>query len=191
MNLLQIFSAVGFVVSAAALTQPAQADSDGHYCATASYLAWETRGFRGDGTHQLHVIPLAAPTVRWHVELPDFQLHGLQCGDSSVQIYAFTDAHRIDIEAHSASYVGAEQPTEIDSLRERWLPRRFGDTPELSLRGAPPGTELSLVTDLARRKFAESSEFTTLVRLIQTDKQRRLIDSQVIFAEAIAEAIAD
>jgi hypothetical protein len=45
------------------------------------------------------------------------------------------------------------------------------------------------VTDLGAHDYAAGTEYTTLVRLVRLDPEGRLIDSQVIFAEAIAETI--
>jgi hypothetical protein len=72
----------------AALAMPALADSDGYFCTTSAYLAYETR-FPSSSPHQLHVVSLEPPLSeqsRRSVDLPDFQVHGLLCFDSEVLV---------------------------------------------------------------------------------------------------------
>ena len=45
------------------------------------------------------------------------------------------------------------------------------------------------MTDLGTHTYAAGTEYTTLVRLVRLDPGRRLIDTQVIFAEATVETI--
>ena len=71
----------------------AMADSDGYYCTGPGYLAYQF-GFAAPpvGLHRLHIIRFGgaagvqAPIV---FDLPQFQVHGIRCGDRSVRLAAY------------------------------------------------------------------------------------------------------
>jgi hypothetical protein len=166
------------------------ADSDGYYCAGDGYLAWETRGFKSDGQHQLFVITVHGDHglgPRIAIALPDFQLHGMRCQPSTITMYGFRSAHHIELDAGGAHYIGSSVADDHPAARERYVPRRFGDTPELALHSVGKTVQFALLTTLNAIKFTRGTEFTTLARLVVMDSERNLIDSQAIFAEAVAE----
>jgi hypothetical protein len=75
----------------------AHADSDGYYCIGPSYLAYQF-AMASVAPHLLYVIRtngpegIPEPAV---LELPQFQVHGMRCGDRSIDVAAFTAAYRV------------------------------------------------------------------------------------------------
>jgi hypothetical protein len=79
----------------------AQADSDGHYCVGANYLAYELR-FAQPGVHTL-VVLRAGPSHSMDevkVALPDFQVHGMRCTAEAVELAAWDGVHALDLSAN-------------------------------------------------------------------------------------------
>ena len=96
----------------AALAMPALADSDGYFCTTSTYLAYETR-FPSSSPHQLHVVSLKPPLSeqsRRSVDLPEFQVHGLLCSDSEVLVLGWDSLFTVTV-----------APTEALGLRSEKL----------------------------------------------------------------------
>ncbi len=179
-----------FASSAMLLASGAGADSDGYYCAGPGYIAWETRGFHTDRVHRLHLITLDGASgsgPRQVLELPDFELHGLRCEAQSIDIYAYDSLHAIALVDGRLRYLDARTADDLAPKRDRYVARRFGDTPELTLKAHGNDTRFVLLTDLQRRKFTAGIEYITVARLVRLDLQQRLLDSQMIFAEAVAE----
>ena len=84
----------------AALAMPAVADSDGDFCTTSTYLAYETR-LLGSAPHQLHVVSLESPLSeksKRSVDLPDFQVHGLLCSDFEVLVLGWDSLFTVTVE---------------------------------------------------------------------------------------------
>lgn len=83
-----------------ALTSPARADSDGYYCVGPDYMAYEFSFSRGSSRHELTIIalsdglPLGEPTK---ISLPAFQVHGMRCGVTAVELKGRRAIHRVDI----------------------------------------------------------------------------------------------
>ena len=74
-----------------------QADSDGSYCAGASYLAYELR--EPNDRHTLHIVNAQTATS---VELPDFQVHRMRCGSSSVDLAGWHAIYTVDFSSQPA-----------------------------------------------------------------------------------------
>jgi hypothetical protein len=89
---------VGLVLSAFS-AGTAYADDDGYYCVGRGYLAYQF-GKRGPSPkpHRLSVIRFSgtsgieSPAV---LDLPQFQVHGMQCGDAWIDVAAFTGIYHV------------------------------------------------------------------------------------------------
>lgn len=80
----------------------AYADSDGYYCIGAGYLAYQF-GFAAPSMrpHRLHVMPVGGPGVIAEpvvLELPQFQVHGMQCGQRGIQLVAFDAVYTVALD---------------------------------------------------------------------------------------------
>ena len=99
MKLLGVLLLVVWAVSA-------RADSDGYYCHTGDYLAYETQWGDGfeypSGEHRLHVVVFDRDfPVTASIGLPGFQTHGMLCGASGVVLLGWLDTHRVDLSSES------------------------------------------------------------------------------------------
>ena len=78
------------------------ADSDGHYCIGRGYLAYQF-GFAAPSTrpHRLAVVRfrgasgIQSPAV---LDLPQFQVHGMQCGEGWIDVAAFTGIYHVTLD---------------------------------------------------------------------------------------------
>jgi hypothetical protein len=114
MTFLRVRLAAALVAAAAA----AAADSDGYYCATPAYLAYELRGFTSgpDGRlspgHHLVLVAVDPEGVREPatIALPDFQVHGMRCGDKRVELSGWDSVHVVELGERLAMTLGPVTP---------------------------------------------------------------------------------
>lgn len=91
----------------------AYADSDGYYCAGPGYLAYQF-GFAAPpvGPHRLHIVRfggasgIEAPVV---LDLPQFQVHGISCGERSIRLAAYDAIYTVQLDEMN-------QPVRYDSV---------------------------------------------------------------------------
>jgi hypothetical protein len=83
----------------------AYADSDGYYCVGAGYIAYQFgMAPLPVAPHRLYVLRtgttsgIAEPAA---IELPQFQVHGLRCGDGWVEVAAFTAIYRVTLDVNT------------------------------------------------------------------------------------------
>src|SRR6266550_4753478 len=105
----------GFVLALAFLStaRSVQADRDGYYCTGPSYIAFELSPRHPTPTHVLYVVSLrdsggiAPPTT---LELPRFQVHGMRCGASSVQLLGWDSLYTVNLNGPRPSVVTQVAP---------------------------------------------------------------------------------
>jgi hypothetical protein len=75
------------------LVLPAHADTDGSYCTTKGYIAYELRSFHTPGLHAPHVLRVVRFDHGIHqageVAMQDFQVHELKCEADRVEIAGY------------------------------------------------------------------------------------------------------
>ncbi len=93
------------------------ADSDGYYCTTATYLAYELRFTSGPdhqppNGHTLFIVGLgdARSLQPIAVRLPDFQVHGMRCADTAVELAGWDMVYIVDVGQDERSKVPTELP---------------------------------------------------------------------------------
>ncbi len=94
----------GFVLALAFLStaRSVHADRDGYYCTGPSYIAFELSPRHPTPAHVLYVVSLrdsggiAPPTT---LELPRFQVHGMRCNASSVQLLSWDSLYTVNLGA--------------------------------------------------------------------------------------------
>lgn len=96
-----------FLLAVAVIVGPlgvgvAYADSDGYYCVGPGYLAYQFgMAPLPIAPHRLHVLSTRAgsgisePAM---IELPQFQVHGLRCGDGRIEVASFTAVYRVTLD---------------------------------------------------------------------------------------------
>jgi hypothetical protein len=101
---------IGIACVLALVPGPLRADSDGYFCATTRYLAYDF-GLSGYGAHELRVVSLTTPLGKdpmRTIRLPDFQVHGLICKQSEVLILGWDHLY-------TASLLPAPRPPGLHS----------------------------------------------------------------------------
>jgi hypothetical protein len=119
------------------------ADSDGYYCVGPTYLAYEFSFSDSIPGHNLFIIPLSddQPDIRpVRVQLDDFQVHGMMCGDSTVQVLGWNVLYRVGILGSEARVLEAAELETPGSTpvgfqkQEANLGAYFGDSMRQELR---------------------------------------------------------
>ncbi len=93
------------------------ADSDGYYCTTATYLAYELQFTSGPerqppNGHTLFIVRLghAGSTQPIAVRLPEFQIHGMRCTDTAVELAGWDKVFIVDVGQDEQPKVRAKLP---------------------------------------------------------------------------------
>ena len=173
----------------------AYADSDGYYCTGHGYLAYQFgMAPLPVAPHRLFVLrigPTTGISEPVAIELPQFQVHGLRCGDGWVDVAAFTAIYRVTLD-------GTTRPMryEIRPLAEgQRVPQEF--YPQLNLgtlsRAAhdlkPQRVSLGMKADGGQYFLEMTAQLipsdrcrTTLTsRVVETDRNGREIRERVLF----------
>lgn len=95
---------VALVVLGACMPGVAYADSDGYYCTGRGYLAYQFgMAPKPVAPHRLYVIStrgpqgIPEPAV---LELPQFQVHGMLCGEGWIDVASFTAVYRVTLDTN-------------------------------------------------------------------------------------------
>jgi hypothetical protein len=151
----------------------ALADSDGYYCVGKGYLAFETRWSQASNAHTLTVIRVSrsggiqrlAP-----IPLDDFQVHGITCRDTGVDLQGWSRRYSVDLSA-------GETP-KVTSMAAAFDPKAA--LAQLNLgRLARPGVtdipsdgianEFQLVIAQTTRSTRGGTEYFTITQVFQRD----------------------
>jgi hypothetical protein len=101
-NIMKIFLLAVVVMVGPVGVGVAYADSDGYYCVGPGYLAYQFgMAPLPIAPHRLHVLNTRiAPGIPEPatLELPQFQVHGLRCGDGWIEVASFTAVHRVTLD---------------------------------------------------------------------------------------------
>ena len=90
-----IITLLGLVCPATAV-----ADSDGYYCIGPGYIAYETRYATQPSQHQLHVVRFSSRdgiVTMPPIVLEDFQVHGMNCQGTVIELRAWARRYTVDI----------------------------------------------------------------------------------------------
>lgn len=180
-------SRIGIAALIAFTATPLWADSDGYFCATPSYLAYEV-GFSGSASHELRVVslvpPLSQDSLRT-IPLPDFQVHGMHCTEAAVLVLGW-----------DALYTASLRPgSQLPSLSSEKLayggfrPSPFSETertrnlgsvaqPQVIPLGGPK-SNLSLVTEV--KPSSKECELHVVSRLEERDPKGKVRFSLLLY----------
>ena len=176
----------------------AYADSDGYYCIGRGYLAYQF-GFAAPSTgpHRLSVIRFSgasgiqSPAV---LDLPQFQVHGMRCGEGWIDVAAFTNVYRVTLDQNSRP-VGYEVRLSPDGQK---ISQEF-ILSQIHNLGAPGGGRAYLKPVRVRLSARERGgaylleiiakaipplkkcELAMTSRIVETDRNGRKISARIIF----------
>jgi hypothetical protein len=176
----------------------AYADSDGYYCIGRGYLAYQF-GFAAPSTrpHRLSVIRFSgasgihSPEV---LDLPQFQVHGMRCGEGWIDVAAFTNVYRVTLDENSRP-VGYEVRPFPDGQK---IPQEF-ILSQIHNLGASSGGRAYLKPVRVRLSARERGgaylleivakaipplkrcELAITSRIVETDRNGREIGARIIF----------
>ena len=86
------------IVAICGLPLPVRADSDGYFCTARGYVAFETR--LASDNHELHIIRFSTAegiTAMPVVELENFQVHGMRCHASEVEVVGWNRTYTVNL----------------------------------------------------------------------------------------------
>jgi hypothetical protein len=183
-----------------ALVSPrsAYADSDGYYCNGPGYLAYQF-GMAAPPVAEHRLFVLRTNGARGIPEpvafaLPQFQVHGIVCGEDWIEVASLTDVYRVTLDASrrpiryeaSRSFEGQPMPKEfIASQLQNLGPlggRRAVRQPiRISIGQSSSGTEYILEITAKPSEPPRPCEAMMTSRVIETDGGDTPIGERVIF----------
>jgi len=146
-------------IALSALAAPAQADDDGSFCIGSDYIAYELSLSVAPGKreHALYVVSLtdsAGIGRPSRIRLPDFQVHGMRCNRTSVELLGWDSLYTVPVGPTSAAPVAQSAPWANQA--DRRLPQGFTSAGfwvwSPALRAGRPDT-LRLPVEAAARRF--------------------------------------
>jgi hypothetical protein len=171
----------------------AYADSDGYYCVGPGYLAYQFgMAPRSSAPHRLHVLGTRAaagitePVV---LELPQFQVHGLRCGDGWIEVASFTAIYRVmlDKQQRPGRYeikqfaTGQKLPPEFYPQRNLgMLSSARGKTERVSLAVRDGGGQVFLEMSGVDVP-SEKCRVDLKSRVVETDRNGREVRERVLY----------
>ena len=172
------------------------ADSDGYYCAGPNYLAYEMSFSRFTSAHYLFVIRLGDSVgigASDSLLLPEFQVHGMQCGPGSLQLLGWDSLYTVDLVESHLSLTAARAPWASQGSSRQPLTAYPGmnlgawsmaaqsgraDTVLLAIHAAVHRFVLAITvqpdpTNDCRQRI--------LTRVVELDQLARTVDARVLF----------
>lgn len=129
----------------------ALADSDGHFCTSDGYLAYELREWSApEGKHVLRIVRVGGPqgiAAPVTVALADFQVHGMKCSPHDIAISSWDSTYSIAL--------SADAPPEIRAV----MPHRGGEiSRDLPVTDRLTGSRRSFVVGIPASQSANTYE---------------------------------
>lgn len=173
----------------------AYADSDGYYCVGHGYLAYQFgMAPLPVAPHHLYVIRLGAtggiedPIA---LELPQFQVHGLRCGDGWVDVAAFTEIYHVTLDENAKPKRYEVRPfAEGQTVPQEFFPQlNLGTLSRAGQELKPQRVSLGRKNDggqyyleMAGQPIASERCRTDLTsRIVETDRDGREMHARIIF----------
>lgn len=190
-----------FLAVAFAFSVSSRADSDGHFCASRGYVAYELRNGITPGVagHVLRVVRFGAKRgsyIAGEVTLQDFQVHSMTCNENQVEISGWGDIFRkcvIDITRGNIHVVDhAEDPTrKFDASKDGPEPSQFADAQSepLPLESGDPEHKYALLLSGSEKAVKGGLEHHRKAELIQTDRQGAITQRLVLYKGQSLETI--
>jgi hypothetical protein len=192
---MRITSLVALLILGPAGLGVAYADSDGYYCVGRGYLAYQFgMAPQPVAPHRLYVLRVGTSSgipEPVAIELPQFQVHGLHCGEGWVDVAAFTAIYRVTLDETAKPTRYAVRPL----AEGQKTPPDFGPQRNLGMfsRGAedpkPARVSLGMKTDGGQYFLemtghvipSERCRTALTTRVVETDRNGREIRERPIF----------
>jgi hypothetical protein len=157
------------------LPAAAAADSDGYYCAGPGYLAYETSFSWSPGAHLLHIVRFSR--ARGIERLPaipldDFQVHGMRCHATVVELEGWTSAYSVDLSDPARPTV-TSRPT-VRAAAQSAPAANLGHWAResvIDLEGDGPPGEFQLVIARTSRAIEGGVEHYTFTQVVRRDRE--------------------
>ncbi len=192
------FRLLALVVLAVASPGVAYADSDGYYCIGRGYLAYQFgMAPLPIAPHRLYVIRTGGPEgipEPVALELPQFQVHGMRCGEGWVDVAAFTAVYRVmlDKSDHPVRYEvrrvpeGQQIPQEfilsqLQNLGSSSGGRAYLKPIRIRLGTKERGGEYLLEVIAKAIEPVKQCELSITSRIVETDRSARQTSERIIF----------
>jgi hypothetical protein len=187
-----------FVLFGLAVPAVAYADSDGYYCTGRGYLAYQFgMAPMPVAPHKVNVISLRGPQGIPEpavLELPQFQVHGMLCGDGWIDIASFTTVYRITLDVNDRPVRYEER----GSLKGQPIPQAFIQSQfqnlgplggakayvkpiRTALGVRPLGGEYVLEVIAKAIEPAKACEVSVISRIVETDSGGQEVSARLIF----------
>ena len=176
----------------------AYADSDGNYCIGRGYLAYQF-GFAAPSIrpHRLSVIRFSGasgiqpPAV---LDLPQFQVHGMQCGEGWIDVAAFTNVYHVTLDENDRPVGYEVRPfpdgqkipqefilSQVQSLGASSGGRAYLKPVRVRLSATERGGEYLLAIIAKAIPPLEKCELAITSRIVEMDRNGREISARIIF----------
>ena len=156
----------------------AAADSDGYYWSGKGYLAYETRWAADSATHLLHIVRFSTATgiVRSPpIHLEDFQVHGMTCRDSVVEVHGRSKAYTVDFSNPAKpSIQGVARPFDPNGASVATNLGHYAKPGVLDLSPMQPLQGFQLVISRTSRTVVGGVEHFTQTDLVWRDRSRTM-----------------
>ncbi len=156
------------------------ADSDGYYCVGRDYLAYQFgMAPLPVAPHHLYVLRIGTTTGIAEpeaIELPQFQVHGLRCGEAWIDVAAFTAIYRVTLD-ENARPTGFETRPFGDGQR---IPREFFPQLNLGLLSRAGQDLKPRRVSLGVKEGGGQFLLEMTARLIPSDRCRTALTSRIV-----------
>jgi hypothetical protein len=187
---------VALVLLGACVPGVAYADSDGYYCVGRGYLAYQFgMAPKSVAPHRIYVIStrgpegIPEPAV---LELPQFQVHGMVCGEGWIDVASFTSIYRITLDESDRpvryEVMGLLGPipqpfilSQNQNLGSSIGGRAYLTPIRTSLGAKPLGGEYILEITAKAIEPMKQCEISITSRIVETDRGGREISARIIF----------
>jgi hypothetical protein len=195
---MKLFSATVVLVLSFLGAGTAYADSDGYYCVGRGYVAYQF-GFAAPSPkpHRLFVVPFSdtsgieSPVV---LDLPQFQVHGMQCGEAWIDVAAFTGIYHVTLDENhrpiryevQSLADGQKIPQEfvlsqLQNLAAEGAARAYLKPVRARLSAKERGGEYLLEVNAKVIPPLKKCELAVTSRIVETDRDGREISARIIF----------
>jgi hypothetical protein len=194
--------ALTFFAMAFAFCVPSRADSDGFFCTSRGYIAYELRHGITPGVsgHVLKVVrfePKRGIYSAGEVALQDFQVHRMTCGRDRVEISGWGSIFKkytIGMAGQETlNVIGyTEDPTRrFDAAKDGAEPLQFGSAQPgpLALESLDPDHKYTLLLGASEKTVEGGVEHHRKAELLQTEPQGTVSQRLVLYESELLETI--
>jgi hypothetical protein len=195
---MKLLSATMFLVLSSFGAGTVYADSDGYYCVGRGYLAYQF-GFAAPShrPHRLSVVRFSgtsgiqSPAV---LDLPEFQVHGMQCGEAWIDVAAFAGIYHVTLDESSRPVRYEVQPfpdgqkipqvfvvSQLQNLGAESGGRAYVKPVRVRLSATERRGEYVLEITAKAIPPLKKCELAVTSRIVETDRDGREVGARIIY----------